>query len=211
PLSAAGLPFDVTPGSFEVHVFDAAGAPVGGTPVTINIAAGTTLNDLAAQLSAVPNLTATVNANNELVITADPGFTYSTFDDTSGALTALGANGLFTGVDARTIGVNNAIVNDVRLLASRFSTDPLATGDNSAALAMAAVRNGQFLPNGSINDAYESLVVEVGVEVKASTDLLAIEQAFVDDIEARRQAAAGVSLDEEATNLILFQRAFEAS
>lgn len=211
PLNTAGLPFTVSPGSFDIHVFDSGGAPVGGTPVTINIAAGTTLNDLAAQINAVPNLTATVNADNELEITTAAGSTFSVFNDDTGALTGLGVNGVFTGFDARTIGVNQDIIDNPALLASRFSTDPLDTGDNSAALALAAVRDGQFLPQGTINDAYEAFVVELGVDVNSSTDLLAIEQAFIDDIEARRQAVSGVSLDEEATNLILFQRAFEAS
>ena len=36
-------------------------------------------------------------------------------------------------------------------------------------------------------------------------------QSLVDSIEDRRQSVAGVSLDEEMTNLIRFQRGYQAS
>jgi flagellar hook-associated protein 1 FlgK len=40
---------------------------------------------------------------------------------------------------------------------------------------------------------------------------LAVERTFVNSFERRRQEVSGVSLDEEVTPMIQYQRAFEAS
>lgn len=215
-LNTAGLPFTIFPGSFDIHVYDETTSPataVGGTPVTINVLATSTLNDIVGQLNAVPNITAAVTANGELSITAAAGFSFGNTNDDSNLLTALGMNGLFTGTDAKTIGINSVIADNVELLASRFSPNPLDSGENLAALALLDVQNGTFLSNdtATINDFYESMNVQVGVDTRANLDLLEIERTFVDSFERRRQEISGVSLDEEVTLMIQFQRAFEAS
>ena len=212
-LNSAGLPFPVTPGTFEVTVLDAAGNPTAGSPTTITIGAGTTLNDLVADLNAIPELTASVTPDGALQITAAAGFSFAFTNDTTGALAALGANVLFTGSDAASMGVNQVIVDDPQLLASGFSTDPSETGDNSAALALADVQNGRFLQNSSmtINDFFESTIVRIGIDARSVQATFEVELTFVDGFERRRQEVSGVSLDEEVTFLLLFQRAFEAS
>lgn len=215
-LNAAGLSFTVSPGSFDIHVFDESTSPptaVGGTPVTITITATTTLNDIVSQLNAVPNISASVGTNGELNITGAAGFSFANTNDDSNVLAALGMNGLFTGTDARTMGVNSVIANNVELLASRFSTDPLDTGDNTVALAMLDVQGGKFLSGNTatINDFYESSIVQIGVDTRANLESLAVERTFVNSFERRRQEVSGVSLDEEVTPMIQYQRAFEAS
>lgn len=215
-LNAAGLPYAVSPGSFEIRVFDESTVPptpVGGTPVTINVTALTTLDDIAAQLNAVPNITAAVDTQGFLSITAAPGFSFSNANDDTNIFAAIGLNGLFQGFDAATISVNTTIANNPELLASRFSTDPLDTGDNTAALAMLGVQSGLHFDNNTatLSEFYESVVVEIGVATRGNQQALAVEQAFVANIERRRQEVSGVSLDEEVTLMIQYQRAFEAS
>ena len=51
----------------------------------------------------------------------------------------------------------------------------------------------------------------VGVESRAAEEELGIQQTFVDDFQRRRQQVSGVSLDEEISLLIQYQRAFEGS
>ena len=212
-LNAAGLPFTVTPGTFEVTVLDAAGSPTAGSPMTITIGAGTTLNDIVADLNAIPEISASVTPDGALDITTAAGFSFTFSNDTTGVLAALGTNVLFTGSDAVSMGVNQVIVDDPQLLASGFSTDPDDTGDNSAALALAEVQNGLFLQNSSmtINDFFESTIVQIGIDARSTQATFEVELTFVDGFEQRRQAVSGVSLDEEITFLLQFQRAFEAS
>ncbi|MCL4218012.1 MAG: flagellar hook-associated protein FlgK, partial [Candidatus Hydrogenedentes bacterium] len=58
PLISAGLPFDVTPGTFDIVTYDAAGTP---TTTTISITAATSLDDLASDISAIGGLSAAVS------------------------------------------------------------------------------------------------------------------------------------------------------
>lgn len=212
-LTTANIPFPITAGSFDVNVYDATGTPIGGSPFTISVGPGTTLNDIVADLNAIPNLSASVNPDGQLEVTGAAGFTFGFSNDTSGAVGALGVNALFTGFDAQTMGVNQAIADNPQLLAGAFSTDPANTGDNTAALAMANVQNAKLLSNGSatINDFYESFVAQIGVDARSNESTLGVEQTFVETFERRRQEISGVSIDEEVTLLIQFQRAFEAS
>ncbi|MCP4640374.1 MAG: flagellar hook-associated protein FlgK [bacterium] len=208
-LVSAGLPFAVTAGSFDVVVYDATNTAV---TTTINITATTTLNDLATALNGVANFSASVSGNTLDMGTASP-YTFTFSNDSSGALAALGVNGLFTGSDARTISVNADIEDHPEWLSSGYSLDPLNTGDNTAALAMADVRLQDLMDSGTstVNEFYESTIANMGIDARANLDVLAVEQQFIDDFNARRQEVAGVNLDEEVTNLILYQRAYEAS
>lgn len=211
PLVGEDLPFEVVPGTFEVLVYDTGDLPTTTTPITITNTMS--LNDLAGEIDAIAGLTATVTAENTLEVTADPGLTFAFSDDQSGVLTALGLNGLFQGYNATNIEVNPDIAQDPRLLTSGYSLDIRDTGDNTAALALANVRNLRVLENDSstINGYYEGTIVRVGVDARANTDLLQVERSFIDDFQRRRQEISGVSIDEEVTYMMQYQRAFEAS
>ena len=64
---------------------------------------------------------------------------------------------------------------------------------------------------GSFTSIYGSLVAEAGAGVKSAEDALATQQVILAQATAQRDAASGVSLDEEAINLLQYQRAFEAA
>jgi len=209
-LSAAGLPFATTPGTFNVVVYDATGNP---TTSTITVTAATTLESLAADLAAVAGINASVTTDNRLSIEAEGANTFSFSGDTSNTLVALGINGLFTGSDAASIGVNQAIIDDPRLLTSSYSTDVTETGSNDAALDLASIRNQLLLEGNSatINDYYETTIVEVGVDANANISALDMQNAFIEDFQRRRDEVSGVSIDEEVTNMMQYQRAYQAS
>lgn len=78
-------------------------------------------------------------------------------------------------------------------------------GRNDVANAIGQLRAG------SINRLYSSLVAEVGSVVRRARNGEAIQQSLVDNIEDRRQSVQGVSPDEEMTNMIRFQRGYQAS
>jgi flagellar hook-associated protein 1 FlgK len=78
-------------------------------------------------------------------------------------------------------------------------------GANDVALAVSKLRGG------ASDDAYAAFVSRVGSEVSQANTQEANAQALTDAVDDRRQSVAGVSLDEEMTNLIRFQRAYQAS
>ncbi len=104
----------------------------------------------------------------------------------------------FTGTTAATLKV---AVTAAQVQAS--STE--AVGGNNVALAIAALRGG------AAEQGYASLVEQVGSRVQGAQDEQANLQTTVTAINNQRQSISGVSLDEEMTNLITFQRGYQAS
>ncbi|HEX5853076.1 MAG TPA: flagellar hook-associated protein FlgK [Solirubrobacteraceae bacterium] len=80
-----------------------------------------------------------------------------------------------------------------------------APGGNDVAQAIAALRGG------SADQGYSALIERVGDDVKTAQDEQANDQTTVTAIGNQRMSVSGVSLDEEMTNLISFQRAYQAS
>ncbi|HEY2767765.1 MAG TPA: flagellar hook-associated protein FlgK [Solirubrobacteraceae bacterium] len=80
-----------------------------------------------------------------------------------------------------------------------------APGGNDVALAIAALRGGKA------DQRYAALVEQVGSGVQTAKENEANSQAVVTTVANQRQSVSGVSLDEEMTNLITFQRGYQAS
>lgn len=77
---------------------------------------------------------------------------------------------------------------------------------NLSAVATAAVAGGQSPIN-----AYSNLVFQVGnTTANASADVDASNQ-ILQQLQDQRGSISGVSLDEEAANLVQFQTAYQAS
>jgi flagellar hook-associated protein 1 len=104
----------------------------------------------------------------------------------------------FTGATAATIAV---AVTPAQVQTSSTA----AVGGNNVAQAIAALRGGVA------DRSYAGLVAKVGSDVQTAQDDQSTAKAVVGAIENQRQSVSGVSLDEEMTNLISFQRGYQAS
>ena len=80
-----------------------------------------------------------------------------------------------------------------------------AAGANDIARAIAA------LANGTADNLYATLVTRVGHDVSVAEASALSSDALRKTIQNRKLSVAGVSLDEEMTNMIRFQRAYQAS
>jgi flagellar hook-associated protein 1 FlgK len=85
------------------------------------------------------------------------------------------------------------------------ATNGTAPGGNEVAIAMAKLRGT------APDQAYQALVARIGAAVKNSERLEANADVLTSAIEDRRQSVSGVSMDEEMTNLVRFQRGYQAS
>jgi flagellar hook-associated protein 1 len=93
--------------------------------------------------------------------------------------------------------------------ASSATTIP---GDNRNAVDIAELQQSNItgLGDSSFTDFYKGIVSTVGTMNREASDNFNFDQNLLTQIENRQQSVSGVSLDEEAANLIKFQRAFEA-
>lgn len=88
-----------------------------------------------------------------------------------------------------------------------------ATGDNRNALLMAGLQIKNLMANGttSLQGVYGQLVGEVGAKTHELNVTSQAQNNMVDQTVVSQQAVSGVNLDEEAANLLRYQRAYQAA
>jgi len=115
-----------------------------------------------------------------------------------------------TGSDFFTFGTGANGLPQISLNEPAVSVTTLAAGtggpaDNSVALAVSRLQGGDA------DGRYEQLVTRMGNAVSTAARSEANAQVLTDNVKDRRDSVSGVSLDEEMTNIIRFQRAYQAS
>jgi flagellar hook-associated protein 1 FlgK len=80
-----------------------------------------------------------------------------------------------------------------------------AAGDNSVALALAALRGG------AIDGGYAGLVQTIGADTANAGSTQDTTTRVLDSLTQQRQSVSGVSMDEEMSNMIRFQRGYQAA
>lgn len=109
------------------------------------------------------------------------------------------------------LGINSVVANDTNTIAAGLTSAP---GDNENILRLAALRDTNSMGiNGTAT--YESSFDKLRLDISLSTQVAQgdsdSEQIAQQQLVALRDSVSGVSLDEEATNILQFQRMFEAS
>jgi flagellar hook-associated protein 1 len=100
-----------------------------------------------------------------------------------------------TGTTAATIAVNPSLTSN--------GTTPPYTADEANAVA--------GLSSGTADQAYNAFVSQIGGDVQSAQNAQQTSQSLLSAIGSQRQSISGVSLDEEMTNLIQYQQAYQAS
>lgn len=175
------------------------------------VGAETTLNDVIRQINIVPNIKAELNAQNKLQITStNSNLKFYFANDTSNFLAAIGINGFFSGVDATTIAVNSKLRTQPQLISGALSAE---AGDNSNAVRMAELRN-QLIFSGkklSIDEHYQGLVSSIAIETNRARELVVTHELIFTNLTNLKEEISGISIDEEAANLLKYQRSYQAS
>jgi len=223
----------ISDGNFNLWVYDSSGAVVGGSANVVAIDAdtgGTTLSSLVIDISAVANINASITTDGKLTIDADSGYTFAFSDDTSNVLAALGVNTFFSGSTAGDISVNSTIVTDKNHIAAAridAATGEFASGDNDNALAMTDLQytsmdisqwtcdringNTEGSVTSTIEDYYHSMVGSIGIVSSSISRDTEFNEMMVNELNTLRNSISAVSLDEEMTNLIKYQHAYQAA
>ncbi len=85
------------------------------------------------------------------------------------------------------------------------------TGDNGNAEALANLQQAPVVSGQTAGDYYSNLIDQVGNDVSNATAEQEAVGLVLQQLTNQQQSVSGVSLDEEASNLVMFQRAYEAS
>jgi flagellar hook-associated protein 1 FlgK len=217
-LDEAGLAFTPVSGYFDVLVYNRAQNLTSTQRVFIQLDGlddDTTLNDLASKLDAINGISASVTSNGKLRITSDSKDTEFAFDDdNSGALAALGLNTFFTGSTARDIGVNSelrGLGNEAKLAVSGGGLG--SQSDSANALLLSKFLDKPLNSAGGLTlpDIYDRLINTISQGATVAKSVAEGFRVFEGTLDGQLQAVSGVSIDEEAINLITLQRIYQAS
>ena len=127
-----------------------------------------------------------------------------------GGITALGVNTFFDGYNGETIAVRDELANNPRGLAA--SANGLAgNGDVAGAIAQLAIEGVDALNGLNLADNFHSMVGRLASDARAAQDNYIAADVVVQTLEAERQSISGVSVDEEAVKMIIYQRAFQGA
>ncbi|HEX9593294.1 MAG TPA: flagellar hook-associated protein FlgK [bacterium] len=110
------------------------------------------------------------------------------------------------------IAVDSAIETNPQRVAAALSLTGLPA-DNENALRIASLDSQAIMSGGTgtLIDSLSSLVSQAGIDSSRATVGLERQSLVVDQVLAQREAVSGVSIDEEAANLVEFQRSYQAA
>jgi flagellar hook-associated protein 1 FlgK len=116
----------------------------------------------------------------------------------------------FSGTSAANISINAAIVNSPGLLAA--SQDG-SVGDNRNALAIADLKNKLVMNDSttSMLQYFNDFASDIGTTLNEAKSAQATQELVYNQLKTQRDSVSSVSIDEEMSNMIKYQRAFDAS
>ncbi len=192
-----------------LETFDANGATqvrVAGQTDALALTGGSIEGSITARDNDVGDLRAQVNSLAQTFITEVNKVHSAGFSLTG----STGAN-LFNGTSAADIAVNPDLVSNPSLIqASAVSGD---NGNNQAIIGVAQLATAaqSALGGQSFSDRQAQMVAGVGQKAASAQKDLDDQNSIVDFVKGQRESVSGVSLDEEMSNLVMFQKAFQAS
>jgi flagellar hook-associated protein 1 FlgK len=138
------------------------------------------------------------------------------FTDGSGGTTGLNAGNIT--LNPTIVANSNLIATSMRVVTNADGSESVISGNNSLAVLFSQMRDTRFDfdagtgENKNTVDAYfRSVVGQLGVQAAEATRMQSNQQIIVDQVESRRQSVSGVSLDEEMSNMIRYQHAYNAA
>ncbi len=206
---------DTTVGNLIIAINTGINGPVAGTNITVS-GSDPQHNHYQAVLAGGSLQIVDLNGNNDLTVVQSSGAELGTLSTNAAATSTL--QDLINAINAdATAGAKAALVNGKLVI-----TDPQNHGDLSVTTTdtllgadVAGVASNFSTPNFTTGlnptDYYSNLVFGVGNDVSNGTAELGASQLILQQLQDQRGSISGVDLNEEAANMIQFQRAFEAA
>lgn len=112
---------------------------------------------------------------------------------------------------AASFALNKTIYNDVSKIAA--GVQPGAPGDNTVANVISALQYKQVMDEGTstLDDYYNTQVGQIGAVVQRAIKAQESQKNVIGQLTNIRESISGVSLDEETTKMIEFQKTYDAS
>lgn len=134
----------------------------------------------------------------------------STEDFINGETDLDAINALYDQVTAKNIKMSVELENNTDNIISSF-IDPSYRTDTNSVLELISFRGDtNIFGTGDIDSFVESMVTSIGLDAKTSQALNNSHQSLLEQAENNRSAYSDVSIDEEATFLVMYQQMYKA-
>ena len=168
-------------------------------PTLATNVAGVTLQPVTITISGThPNTWTAINSNTKATLST------GTYTPTPTGMTP-GATIILNGWQVA--------LSDGAKSGDRFTVTPSGPGDNTNALQLAKVQLKQFMEKGtaSLGVVYRQLVTNIGSQTQSAQNNADTQQSLLQQANSLQQSISGVNLDQEASNLLKYQQAYQAS
>ncbi|MEE2936890.1 MAG: flagellar hook-associated protein FlgK [Planctomycetota bacterium] len=214
PLPNAELPFVPRNGTFDMNVVDDQGRVISNHRISVDLlgqVTDSTIQSIVAEMNAIDGLNATTTSSGYVAITTDsPNISFTFGEDTSGFLAAMGINNFFTGNNAIDIEVSPNLVENSDYLA--ISSGGI-NQDTNVLMELVDIVDKPLavLNDRSARQTYTDSISMLGQKISLQQSATEGLRSFHATLEGRHLAITGVNIDEEAIDMITYQRAFQAS
>jgi len=144
----------------------------------------------------------------EITVTAADGTVTPVTADANGAIA-------YQPGDSFSVAGMHFSITGTPVAGDRFTVGPNTNGvgDNRNAVLLGALQTSNTLAGGttSYQGAYAQLVSQIGNKTREMEVTTKAETRYLEQALAAQQSESGVNLDEEATNLLRYQQAYQAA
>jgi flagellar hook-associated protein 1 FlgK len=141
------------------------------------------------------------------------GIRFFSYDGkSSGELMESGSDmdSIYENISAANISLSSDIENDTEKIAAASASGEAENSDNLRDL-LEFFDDADVFANGTPEDNINSISVTMGVETSYASNMADSNKNILDHINTNRASVSGVSIDEETTNLIIYQQAYNAA
>ncbi len=141
------------------------------------------------------------------------GVRFFSYDETvspDSTATASDLTTFYSHITAASISLSSDVLDDVAKIAAASAADEAENSENVSDLIDLCASNEMFAGT-SAEDAMNSIVATLGTSSSYAATQSERHDSILSTIESLRSSISGVSTNEEATNLVLYQQAYAAS
>jgi flagellar hook-associated protein 1 len=176
------------------------------TDITARLSSGALAGTIAVRDNKIPGVLSQLDSLASAFATAVNNVHRAGFD-----LNGNAGGDLFAAPPAGGQGAAAALtvaITDPQLVAASSDGSPDSNGN---VLQLAALHDQPLVSGQAANEFYGNIIFAVGSDVANGSSDLDASKLILQKLQDQRGSISGVSLDEEAANMILFQRAYDAS
>ncbi len=210
---AQPLPF-IRDGVFQLHLIDRDNEIL--ETYEIEVQAGIdTLPDVVKRINLTVNdpelLSASLEEDGSVIIQTGHGRKFIFGDDQTDLTQVLGFNGFFESLKgARDIRLSDRVQKHPNHISSGRDLIP---GDNRVALAIAKLQHEPVMREGTMtfSEFFNSVITDLGLKIRRNQSEMQQQDNMVSQFREIRSSISSVNMDEELTNMVQYQKAYEAS